>query len=141
MTDMTLCVPENYTGTVCREELQAQQNCLPDRSATDDIFIAVGSASSQTAKEEQANLFIGGLSFLNPSSDCMEAVVPFLCFYIFPLCDSSGHLYQPSSAECKEITDGICAQEFAMAAVFVEASQLPQCALLPEKTQRCNSKT
>ena len=136
-----MCTPETYAGSVCREVLQTQQSCLPDRNATGDIIITVDPASSQKDKEEQAKLFIGGLSFLDPSPDCMEAVVPFLCFYIFPLCDSSGRPYQPSAAECSTLIDGICAREFETAATFATSDQLPQCQLLPETTLECNCKT
>ena len=68
----------------------------------------------------------------------MEAVVPFLCFYIFPLCDSSGRPYQPSAAECSTLIDGICAREFETAATSAIGDQLPQCQLLPVTTLECN---
>ena len=138
---MDTCIPESYTGSICREVLQTQQGCLPDRNATGDIIIAVDPASSQQDKEERAKLFLGGLPFLDPSPECMEAVVPFLCFYIFPLCDSSGRPYQPSSAECSAVTDGICAREFVTAAIFATSDQLPQCQLLPDSTLECNSES
>ena len=94
--------------------------------------------SSQQDKEEQAKLFIANL---DSSPECMEAVVPFLCFYIFPLCDSSGRLYQPSAAECTTVIDGICAREFESAATSAMSDQLPQCQLLPQNTLECNGKT
>ena len=133
-----MCVPEEYTGTVCREVLQARQSCLQDRNTTDDIFIAADPTSSQLAREERATLFVGGLSLLNPSPECMQAVVPFLCSYIFPLCDSSGLPYLPSSVQCREIINGICANEFDVAEMLAGESQLPQCQLLPEATRECN---
>ena len=136
LTDV--CFPENYTGSICREVLQSQQSCLPNTNARGDIIIAVDPSSSQEDKESEAEQFIGGLSFLSPSPECMEAVVPFLCFYIFPLCDSSDRPYQPSSAECSAITNGICAREFETAATFARSDQLPQCQLLPETTLKCN---
>ena len=138
---MGTCIPENYTGSVCREVLQTQQGCLPDRNATGNIIIAMDPSLSQQDKEEQARQLIAGLPLLDPSPECLEVVVPFLCFYIFPLCDSSGRPYQPSAAECNTLTGGICAQEFETAAAFVTGDQLPQCQLLPETTLECNGKS
>ena len=135
-----MCTPEVYTGSICREALQTQQNRLLDRN-TSDIFIAVDPASSQSSKEEQASLFIQGLPFLAPGPECMKAVIPFLCFYVFPLCDSSSGLHQPSSEECREITEDICAREFQTAATFATDGQLPQCQLLPDTALKCNGKT
>ena len=135
---MGTCLPENYTGSICREVLLTRQGCFPDRNATGDIIIAMDPSLSQQDKEEQVTLFIGGLPILNPSPECLEAVVPFLCFYIFPLCDSSGCPYQPSSVECSAVTDDICDQEFEIAATFA-SDQLPQCQLLPDSTSECNS--
>ena len=135
-----MCTPEIYTGSICREALQTQQSCLLDRNTSSDIFIAVDPASSKSSKEEQASLFIQGLPFLAPGPECMKAVIPFLCFNIFPLCDSSSGLHQPSSEECREITEDICAREFQTAAMFATDDQLPQCQLLPDTALKCNSK-
>ena len=135
-----MCIPENYTGSICRDVLQTRQSCLLERKAIDDIFISADPTSSQSAKEEEVTLFNGSFSFLDPSPECMEAVVPFLCSYIFPLCDSSGRLHQPSAVECREITDEICAQEYntVTAESLAGDGQLPQCQLLPETTLECN---
>ena len=135
-----MCTPEIYTGSICREALLAQQSCLLDQNTSSDIFIAVDPASSQSSREEQVNVFIQGLPFLAPSSECIKTVVPFLCFYTFPLCDNTSDLHQPSSEECREITDNICAREFQKAAMFVTDDQLPQCQLLPDTTLQCNGK-
>ena len=135
---MGTCMPENYTGSFCREVLLTRQGCLPDRNAAGDIIIAMDPSLSQQEKDEQARLFIGGLPVLDPSPECTEAVVPFLCFYIFPLCDSSGRPYQPSAAECTTVIDGICAREFELVASFVTSDQLIQCQRLPETTLECN---
>ena len=136
-----MCTPEIYNGSICREALQTRQSCLLDRNTSGDIFIAVDPASSQSSREEQASLFIQGLSLLAPGPECMKAVAPFLCFYIFALCNSNSRLLQPSSGECREITDNVCAREFQTAAMFATADQLPQCQLLPDTALNCNSKT
>ena len=128
-----------YNGSICREVLQTQQSCLTGRNDTDDVFIAADPASSQLAREGRATLFVGGLSRLSPSPECMRAVVPFLCLYIFPLCDNSnGLLYQPTSVQCREIIDGICANEFDTVQMRAGESQLPQCQSLPETTLECD---
>ena len=134
----TMCTAEIYTGSICREALQTQQSCLLDRNTSSDIFIAVDPASSQSSKEGQASLFIQGLPLLGPGPECMKVVVPFLCLNIFPLCDSSSSLHQPSSEGCREITEDICAREFQTAAMFATEEQLPQCQLLPDTALKCN---
>ena len=133
-----MCTAEIYTGSICREALQTQQSCLLDGNTSSDIFIAVDPTSSQSSKEEQANLLIQGLPLLAPGPECLKVVAPFLCRNIFPLCDNSTGLHQPSSEECREITEDICAREFQTAATFVTDDQLPQCQLLPDTALQCN---
>ena len=47
---------------------------------------------------------------------------------------------KPSSEECREITEDICAHEFQTAASIVADDQLPQCQLLPDTALKCNGK-
>ena len=93
-------------------------------------------------KVQGAELFIGGLPGFMPSAACTEAVVPFMCLFIFQLCDSDGQVYQPTMEECEEVTEGVCENVFEdlrMAAALIgREDQLPQCELLPETSLNCN---
>ena len=133
-----MCTSENYTGSICREVLQAQQSCLPDRNATSNIFIATDPTVSQLFKEENASQLIRAILSQSPTSKCVEELIPFLCFSTFPLCDSSGRLYQPSSVDCNTITNGTCAN---MSNVEIGIGE-DECQTLPEMTStlHCNGK-
>ena len=126
-----VCVPELYTGSVCRSALQAQQTCLlGDAVVGGDVFIPV--STNQEALEQTARTAIGGLPLLSPSPECSEVAQPFLCFSTFGLCDNrSRELYLPSSQQCRTVTEEICAEEFVAAGAILGSNQLPQCDEFP----------
>ena len=128
----------SYTGAVCRPHLEMLQSCLSDRSTSSDLEIYVSSTSGQL--EQQAQQLLLGLQLLNPTPECREAVEPFLCLYVFGLCDSSGELYLPSSGECETLTTETCAREWTMAQFLLSSDQLPQCDTLPVTSVVCNGK-
>ena len=70
------------------------------------------------------------------SPECEEAVLPFLCLYLFGLCDSNETLYQPSSVDCVTISTVVCAREWIAATNILGQDALPQCGLLPS-TNKC----
>ena len=74
------------------------------------------------------------LQFLNPSPACSEAVVPFLCVFLFGLCDSSGVSIQPTSTQCEHIRDVLCPDEWTQAAGLTE---LPDCSIFPAEQDFC----
>ena len=74
---------------------------------------------------------LGGLGLLNPSSECLEAVAPFLCSYYFGLCSSDNQPYLPSSGQCETIATETCAAEFEQAIALLGRDALPQCETLP----------
>lgn len=66
--------------------------------------------------------------FLYVSSECRAVVIPLLClFYFGPICDSKGVAYQPSSAECLQVSTNasLCANEWQIAQAF--GMELPDC--------------
>ena len=138
--EANMCTSENYTGSICREVLQVQQSCLPDRNTTNTILIATDPTTRQLSKEEEAVKLIEAILSQSPTSKCVEELIPFLCFYIFPLCDSSGRLYQPSSVDCSAIvTNGTCANEIEIVTNLITEDE---CQVLPEisTTLKCNGK-
>ena len=130
------CSQVAYTGDVCRIHLATLQDCLPDSSISSEIFVS----STSSELEQQAQLLMFGLQSLNPTPECREVVEPFLCLYIFGLCDSSGELYLPSSGECETITTETCASEWTMAVSLLGSDQLPQCNSLPASSVVCPGK-
>ena len=110
------------------------QDCLADPNTSSEIHIAASSSD----RGQQAQQFLTGLQILNPSPECREVVEPFLCLYVFGLCDSSGELYLPSSGECETLTTETCAREWTMAQSLLSSDQLPQCNSLPVTSVACN---
>ena len=86
--------------------------------------------------ETMAAQFLPLLNLLNPSPACSEAVVPFLCVFLFGLCDSSGVSIQPTSTQCELIRDTLCPDDWRLAAEF---EQLPDCASFPAQQVSCTS--
>ena len=117
-----------YTQPTCQEFLLPLQSCLPDRLSSRNVYI---SATDQEAVEAQASQLFSRLGDLNPSPECRAAVQPFLCLYLFGLCDSRGTAYQPTFEECVLISTDVCESEWMLANSFLALLQLPP---LPECT-------
>lgn len=126
------CFPEVYGGSVCRSALQSLQNCIPNLCNSTEIYISPDRMQNEV-EAELASL-LGGLQLLSPSPTCLAAVVPFLCFYYFGLCDS-GELYQPSFEDCATIASETCRVEFQAAInLGLGRDRLPQCELLSDSS-------
>ena len=126
-----------YTQPTCQEFLLPLQGCLPDRLSTGDVYI---SATDQEAVEAQAIELLSGLDQLSPSPKCRAAVQPFLCLYLFGLCDSRGRAYQPTFEECILISTDVCESEWALANSFLalRGSSLPECTSFPSAASAIN---
>ena len=62
---------------------------------------------------------------------CKDAAVPFMCQYVFPLCDSTtGQLYLPTQQECLQISQQVCSIEWFLAKSLL-SDYLPDCEKLP----------
>ena len=125
-----------YEGDVCRTHLQQLQECLPDIERGSEVYISPGN-EEQNVIEMQAMQLIGGLNLLNPSSECREVVIPFLCLYLFPLCDANRTMYQPSSDECTTFSTDTCAREWQAAIDHLGMGVLPQCESFPDTSISC----
>ena len=124
-----------YTQDACQHYLLTLQACLPNRQSSSDVYVSV---TDQVETEGQVNLLLNSLrNFIRPSPECRAVVEPFLCLYLFGLCDSSGVAYEPSFEECVFISTGVCASEWARAnnlLIQVGQSPLPECASFPSTT-------
>ena len=136
-TNESFCTPVVYTGAVCREYLQAQQVCLTG-VGDNDIFIPM--REPQQELETQAMQFLADLQLLTPSENCSEAIVPFICFSIFGLCNScTRELYLPSLKDCNVLMN-MCGPEFELAMslnTIFSTLQVPRCDLFLNSTLIC----
>ena len=125
-------------GDVCKDALRSQQDCRPDSQGSSDIYISPRE-DDQEDLEIQAELLLNGLSspLISASLECEEAVLPFLCLYLFSLCDSDGTLYQPSSMDCVTISTDVCEREWNVATMLLGQGRLPQCESLPMTSILC----
>ena len=144
------CSPEVYAGEACRAILQNYQGCLINGYNNSEIYIP--SNRDQVQLEQQASQVMTGLQFLNPSQGCEEVAMPFLCFYFFGLCDSSGQVQLPSSEQCEMVSSETCANEIETVTTlfgsFLQCESLPinpvECTIngssnIPETIQSNNS--
>ena len=89
----------------------------------------------QQNDESTASQILLGLNIINLSPECRELVVPFLCLYLFGLCDTSGSFIQPTIGQCEEIRDVVCRTEWATALRF--GIDLPDCGIFPMESPSC----
>ncbi|XP_070563655.1 inactive tyrosine-protein kinase transmembrane receptor ROR1-like [Ptychodera flava] len=118
----TSCEP--YRGSLCSSFL-----------GTNDIYVE----ASAPAQEMESRLSIG-LKMLESHSDewserCLEHAIPFVCYYAFPLCDTTKST--PTRREicyedCIQIKENICRDEFEMLQLSgIADSMLPDCVGAP----------
>ena len=73
-------------------------------------------------------------SLLVTYSACNEANVPFLCQFVFPLCDcKTGNLYSPQET-CEEVSTVICRILWPLLEQVIQPFKLPHCSVLPLTT-------
>ena len=98
----------------------------------------VPSTVDQTETEETArNLLELGLPFLQPSLECELSIRPFICLYLFGVCDANSEYHQISKRECLSMRDEICIREWIEAENYLDQDVLPHCELLPDQTDKC----
>ena len=127
------CSPEVYNGEVCRAILHDYQGCLTNGYNSSEIYIP--SDRDQQQLEEQASQVMTGLQFRNPSQECEEVAMPFLCFYFFGLCDSSGQVQLPSFEQCELFSSETCASEIETVTTLF--GSFVQCESLPINSVEC----
>ena len=126
----TFCTPKEYTGSVCLSELQQWPHC-----SKSGVFIP--SDIDQETQEREAQQLLTALQLLNPSESCMMAFRPFLCLYLFGLCEENGNVVQPSYEDCVVLKDVICAEEIKTATALLGSDQLPDCFNFPQNETLC----
>lgn len=122
-TNKTDCSSTKYSGSVCLAELQQWHYC--DESSGPDVLIP--SDLDQNIVEKEAQQMLTYFRLLNPSKDCLTAFRSFICLYLFGLCDSRGHIIQPSYNECIHLTTDTCVEEVKEITTLLGPERLPQC--------------
>ena len=123
----------NYSGEVCRKDLTSLQVCFSGVPSP----LGIPSGVDQQEGETNAMDLVTGLSFLNPSQQCREALMPFICLFIFNLCDSSNTLHTILRQDCLDIRDDLCASEWSQAIAILGAEVLPVCEDFPDIMDDC----
>jgi len=124
-TNLTCSLPHLYTEGVCHSALLEQLNtagCLFNQT------MAVHVAANREAFARSA------LSLLNqttPTHECMVAIMPFLCHFLFGLCDIEGETILPTFSTCEEIKLTKCAIEWRITSSL--GFELPDCQMLPDE--------
>ena len=122
-----------YSGEVCRDELASLQMCFSGVTSP----LNIPSSIDQQTGESDAMTLVNGLSILNPSQQCSDAIMPFLCLSIFNLCDSSNTLHTILRQDCLDIRDDVCDSVWSQAVSFLGDGVLPVCEDLPDVIVDC----
>ena len=109
-----------YSGGICRDELLSLQTCFSD----------VTSPPPAETDENDIMSLVNGLSLFRPSQQCREAILPFLCIFIFNLCDNNNTLHTILREDCLHIRDDVCAEVWQIAVDY--QVPLPVCENLPD---------
>ena len=125
-----------YSGEICSDLLLDLQTCFSDATTPLNIPASV----DQDEGESNSVQLFNGLSFLNPSPECSEQVMPLLCLHIFGLCDANGNHHTTHRDECTNLRDNVCSSEWVTAMDFLPAGTLPVCEDLLNVTDECIGK-
>ena len=125
----------NYTKTKCLQVLTQSKSCFGIMQNSSNIMIA--SNVDQEANENTAQLIISGLPLLGATEMCTSSLIPFLCLYLFPLCDGNETAHKPSRDQCIEISTVVCKDEWQKAALIPGViEKLPDCESLSSNTSK-----
>ena len=79
--------------------------------------------------EQQLSSFLNNLASFPDlvSKECLVAVMPFLCQYVYPPCDGNGSAQFITQEQCVSIRDGVCKSEWSFAKATIYGYLLPTC--------------
>ena len=127
----TECSAEVYGGGACLQSLEELQTCFLGRNNSE---VHISSAVNQKENEDFAQLMVDGIraGLIETTPECVDAFLPFMCLYLFPLCNgTSGEAYLPSQEECLVISNEVCPMEWKLASSLA-GDKFPVCATLPQ---------
>ena len=107
-----------YEG-ICSAHLKHLQ------TTNNSLTVVVNSAIT----EQQLSTFFNTLEDLYDliSDECLVAVTPFICQYVYPPCDDSGNAKFITQEQCSKIRDEVCISEWRFAMATRLGSLLPIC--------------
>ena len=136
------CTAEAYRGGLCKEQLAASQICALGVERP----IMINASGEKERLEKNFIIFLLVLGKLDDDFSiklsmyfseqvvrpaCKDAAVPFMCQYVFPLCDSTtGQLYLPTQQEFLQISQQVCSIEWKLATSYL-GNNLPDDEKLP----------
>ena len=130
----------NYTKSTCLSALTEINTCLSG-AHKNSTSINIAANVNQNSNDNIAQLIISGLPLLGATELCKSSFIPFMCLYLFPLCDGDGITYKPSMDQCIEISTVLCKDEWKQAQrIAAVREQLPACHDLPIATSVCLGK-
>ena len=100
------CIPQSYTGFVCRSELQNWQSYLFERQNDSDVLVP--SDVDQKLMEEQVQMVFAKLQLLTRSEKCQKELKSFWCLLLFGVCDVRGQRELPSYEQCVQLYNSTC---------------------------------
>lgn len=127
----TCAAPIEYMQTVCQEELKSFKTCLLEESDGESVHpLVITENKLESAKTILS--YVDGDSSGLVSPVCAAEVKPFLCLYLFGLCDAAkGVSYQPSASHCRNLRDNVCAKEWTIVSnlgqFLPDIPSLPDC--------------
>ena len=109
-----------YEGT-CSAHLKHLQ------AATSNSNLTV--ITNSAIEEQQLSTFFHILKSLSSliSEECLMAVTPFLCQYVYPPCDGNENVKLITQEQCINIRDQVCVSEWKIAMGTKLRSFLPNC--------------
>ena len=107
-----------YEGT-CSAYLKSLQ------ATNSSLTVIVNSAIT----EQQLSTFFYALDDLSDliSKECLAAIIPFTCQYVYPPCDGNGTAKFITQEQCINIRDKVCVSEWRFAMATRSRSLLPIC--------------
>ena len=110
---MMCAAPIEYTQTVCQDELKSLKTCLVlgegGRESVHPLIITMN--NFEAAKAILPFIDDDSSDFVSPA--CAAEVKPFLCLYLFGLCNATeGVSYQSSASHCRNLRDSVCVKEW-----------------------------
>ena len=128
---------EPYLGSTCRDVLTSLQTCFSGASPSPPPLNIPSAIDQQQVEMDVTQLLTGLELFLNPTPECSEEILPFLCLHAFGLCDTGGNHHTVPREDCIRLRDDICSSEFSAALSLLPPGSLPVCEDLLDETKEC----
>ena len=99
---------------------------MNELTARDDNLITL---SNNVINEQQLSEFFSVLESFSAivSKECLAAVMPFLCQYVYPPCDGNGSAQFITQEQCINIRDDVCEIEWRITMTTEHGNLLPVC--------------